>query len=582
MRRPPLMLPGRTIYQPLEQRDKAMIDRLAISRRTAIAGLSGSAALAALPSYVQAASPANTLFRHGVASGDPDATSVVLWTRVTASAPVEVEWELAADAGFAEVIRQGRFATGPERDFTVKVVAEKLAPGTRYFYRFRAQGAWSPIGQTRTLPLGKVERLGIALASCSNYAFGFFNAYDAIARDPAVDYVLHTGDYIYEYGAAGWGNDVAQALGRAHQPAGEIISLADYRTRHAQYKTDAGSQAMHAAKPLLACWDDHESTNNPWSGGAQNHQPDTEGHWAERRDASIQAYFEWMPVREPGPGRSRMQFWRTYVFGDLATLSTLETRHTARALQIDYEPFKKTVASPADALALERDALGAPGRAMLAPELEADLAAAWSGSKALGQPWRLIGNPMPIARTRVPDVVRLGLIPDPAKQAKPLAAALDLAWKGKWNLPFYPDTWDGYEWARERLYAQARSIGVNDLVFLTGDSHSFWANRLADAAGRPAGIELGTAGITSPGDFIESGFDAATAARLDTALAEHNPEVVWTDNLHQGYVRLSLTHRGGTADFVAVSTVRRRNYRLHTVSSWRLAPGTAGLSLERI
>jgi alkaline phosphatase D len=559
--------------------DHTMTTRHSITRRTAIAGLSATAALATLPVSARAMVRTNRVFRHGVASGDPDATSVVLWTRITASAPQEVSWELADNPGFAPILRQGAFATGPERDYTVKVVADGLEPGRAYFYRFRAGGAVSPVGQTRTLPVGRVERLGIALASCSNYAFGFFNAYDAIARDAAVDFVLHTGDYIYEYGADGWGVEIARQLGRVHQPAGEIVSLADYRTRHAQYKTDAGAQAMHAAKPLLACWDDHESTNNPWVGGAQNHQPKTEGDWATRRAASIQAYFEWMPVREPGPGRTRMQFWRTYVFGDLATLSTLETRHTARAEQVDYEPYRQTITSHADAAKLERDVIGAPDRPMLAPELEADLAAAWAKSKELGQPWRLIGNPMPIARTRVPDVVRLGLIPDPASQAKPLPTAVDLAWKGKWNLPFYPDTWDGYEWARERLYSQARAAGVDDLVFLTGDSHSFWANRLADSAGRPMGVELGTAGITSPGDFVESGFDRATAARLDAAFAEHNPEVIWTDNLHQGYVRLVLSRDAGMADFVAIRTVLRRDPAARIIRRWQLARGAEGLDL---
>ena len=550
-----------------------------VTRRTTLAAISATAAVAAFPGLAEGKTE---VFRHGVASGDPGATSVVLWTRVTVPAPLEVDWELASDPSFARVVRQGRVTAGPERDFTIKVLAEGLEPGGRYFYRFRAAGAMSPIGQTRTLPVGRVERLGIALASCSNCAFGYFNAYDAIARDADVDFVLHTGDYIYEYGPDGWGGDISRRIGRVHEPANEIVTLFDYRTRHAQYKTDAGSQAMHAAKPLLACWDDHESANNPWTGGAQNHQPDKEGNWVDRRAASIQAYFEWMPVREPGPGRTRMQFWRTWAFGDLATLSTLETRHTARARQIDYDPYRKTIASYADARAMERDTFGAIGRTMLARELEADLAAAWTQSKMLNQPWRLIGNPMPIARTRVPDVVGLGLIPDPASQAKPLSAAVDMAWKGKWNLPFYPDTWDGYEWARERLYRQARDAGVDDLVFLTGDSHSFWANRLANAAGQPMGLELGTAGITSPGDFVESGFDPLTARKLDAAFAEHNPEVIWTDNLHQGYVRLVLTPEEGQASFVAMSTIRSQRYFARPISEWRLLRGEGGLELARI
>ncbi|GAA4759752.1 alkaline phosphatase D family protein [Novosphingobium ginsenosidimutans] len=553
-----------------------------VTRRTTLAAISATAAVAALPTLARAATGGAEVFRHGVASGDPDATSVVLWTRVTVSAPLEVEWEVASDPRFARIVRQGRASAGPERDFTVKVLAEGLEPGGRYFYRFRAAGVTSRVGQTRTLPVGRVEQLGIALASCSNFAFGYFNAYDAIARDGAVDFVLHTGDYIYEYGADGWGGDIARQIGRVHEPANEIVSLFDYRTRHAQYKTDAGSQAMLAAKPLLACWDDHESANNPWTGGAQNHQPDKEGDWVDRRAASIQAYFEWMPVREPGPGRTRMQFWRTWVFGDLATLATLETRHTARARQIDYDPYRKTITSYAAAREMERDTFGAVGRAMLARELEADLTAAWTQSKLGNLPWRLIGNPMPIARTRVPDVVGLGLIPDPASQSKPLSAAVDMAWKGKWNLPFYPDTWDGYDWARERLYSQAREAGVDDLVFLTGDSHSFWANRLANAAGQPMGVELGTSGVTSPGDFIESGFDPATAARLDAAFAEHNPEVVWTDNLHQGYVRVVLTRNEGRASFIAMSNIRSQRYTARPVSEWRMVRGDAGLDLIRM
>jgi len=552
-----------------------------VTRRTTLAAISATAAITAFPALAEAGSGAAEVFRHGIASGDPDVTSVVLWTRVTVGSPLEVEWELASDPRFDRILREGRAATGPERDFTVKVLAEGLEPGGRYFYRFRAAGQVSPVGQTRTLPVGRVGRLGIALASCSNFAFGYFNAYNAIAKDAAIDFVLHTGDYIYEYGADGWGSEVARRLGRVHEPANEIVSLFDYRTRHAQYKTDAGSRAMLAAKPLLACWDDHESTNNPWSDGAQNHQPENEGAWADRRAASIQAYYEWMPVREPGPGRTRMQFWRTYVFGDLATLSTLETRHTARARQIEYDGYRKTITSHAEARAMERDTFGAIGRTMLPRELEEDLTAAWKQSKQLGQPWRLIGNPMPIARTRVPDVVALGLLPDPSKQANPLSAAVDMAWKGKWNLPFYPDTWDGYEWARERLYAQAREAGVNDLVFLTGDSHSFWANRLANASGQPMGLELGAAGITSPGDFVESGFDPVTAARLDAAFAKHNPEVIWTDNLHQGYVRLVLLPDRGEADFVAVSSVETRRYQCRTVSSWRVARGPSGLDLIR-
>jgi alkaline phosphatase D len=549
-----------------------------LSRRAALSGMALGTAASFLPT--PALARGDGPFRHGVASGDPDAGSVVLWTRVTTSGPVTLRWQIARDLAFTQIVSAGEVATGPETDHTAKVLASGLPAGGTFYYRFSMDSTASPVGRARTLPTGALDRLGIALASCSNYAFGHFNAYEAIAHDPSVDFVLHTGDYIYEYGQDGWGDATAQALGRRHDPAHEIVSLSDYRRRHAQYKSDAGSQAMHAAHSLMACWDDHESANNPWVGGAQNHQPDSEGDWAARREASIRAYYEWMPVREPEwlaqRGRSRSQFWRTYSFGDLASLTTLETRHTARAEQIDYLAWKDRLTSAEAIAAFLRDELGKPGRRMISAECEADLGAALRASVQAGQPWRLIGNAIPIARTDVPDLVGLGVMPDPFAPDAPYAkAALEaaqyLALKGRAGLPFYPDTWDGYPWARERLYDLSREAGAGDLIFLTGDSHSFWANSLKDAAGRPAGLELGTAGITSPGDFIESGFGEALSRKLDAAFAELVPEIDWTDNMHQGYVRLDLTRTAGQASFIAVDTVLDRQYRAFILNRMAIA-----------
>ena len=544
-----------------------------LTRRQSLAALLAGAAAPALPAAAarpKAASP--SLFHHGVASGDPDQTSVVLWTRITTGQQaIAVRWEVSETADFAQITRAGETIAHRDVDHTVKVVADGLQPGRRYHYRFHAAGVKSPAGRTLTLASGHLDRLGIALASCSNYVFGRFNAYDAIARDPDIDLVLHTGDYIYEYGNDGWGADVAKRTGRAHDPAHEIVTLDDYRRRHAQYKADPGSRAMHAAHPLLALWDDHESANNPWTGGAQNHQPATEGRWEERRAAAIRAYYEWMPIREPGDGQTRLEFWRAYRFGDLATLVTLETRHTGRGEQVDYEKHAPSIRSKAEADAFERDILGDPRRAMLSRAMERFFEDRITASVNAGEPWRIIGNAIPMARTRVPDVVAAGLIADPASEAKPLPAARELAWKGKWNLPFYPDTWDGYPAARERFYASARKAGASDLLVLTGDSHSFWANRLSDDAGRPMGIELGTAGITSPGDFVASGFETEVARKLDRAFEDHNPEIRWTDNLHQGYVRLLLTHDEGRADFIAMSTLQSESYEAQLLRTERFA-----------
>ncbi|BBC74354.1 alkaline phosphatase [Altererythrobacter sp. B11] len=548
------------------------------NRRQAVAALGAGGIAAGLPLRLQAAEPASARFRHGVASGDPDSSSLVIWTRVESDAPQQaVEWQLATDAAFTAVARSGRVTTSADHDYTVKVLVEGLEPGRRYHYRFVMDGEVSPAGRTRTLPTGALDRLGVALVSCSNYPFGYFNAYDAIARDPLVDIVLHTGDYIYEYGADGWGAEAGRKLGRLHEPANEIVSLSDYRTRHAQYRRDAGLQAMTAAHPFIACWDDHESANNPWIGGAENHQPAQEGDWLSRRAASIQAYYEWLPIREPGVGRSRAEFWRSYRFGDLATLVTLETRHTARARQIDYADYAGAFTSKADVEKFRRDVLGAPDRPMLSHDMELFLADALSRSVAEGQPWRVIGNAVPMARMEVPDLVGAGLLP--AADTPGLApAAQALAWKAQWNLPFYTDTWDGYPWARERFYDLCSKAGARDLIVLTGDSHSFWANRLADGAGRPMGIELGTAGVTSPGDFLESGFDRDLSARLDTAFAEMVEEVLWTDNFHQGYVRLDLRPDAAQTSFIGMSTIESPDYRPLMLRSYAIA--RAGGSVE--
>ncbi|WP_034766437.1 MULTISPECIES: alkaline phosphatase [unclassified Hyphomonas] len=520
------------------------------------------------------------IFRHGVASGDPETTSVVIWTRVSTGSPiVDVTWAIYEDPEGNSLIASGSHQASADSDYTVKVIADGLQPGQTYYYRFEAEGEVSRTGRTRTLPVGALDSLGIALVSCSNYPFGYFNAYDAIAHDPAIDIVLHTGDYIYEYGGPdGWGQETGAVIGRPHNPPHEIITLADYRQRHAQYKQDAGSRAMHAMHPLICCWDDHESANNPWTGGAQNHQPETEGSWEDRRAASIQAYYEWMPIREPKAGRTRAQFWRSYMFGDLATLLTLETRHTARGKQVDYAEWAPKLNTEEDYEAFRKDVLGDPERHMISPTELTDISEALSSSVAKRQPWRVIGNQIPMARTLVPDVVGLGVLPVPDEAS--LEAHKRLAWLGQHALPFYTDTWDGYPAAREVFYDTCKASGASDLLVLTGDSHSFWANHLHDGSGTSMGIELGTSGVTSPGDFVESGFDDETARSLDKAFSDYVPEVVWTDNMHQGYVRVVLQTDVAEASFVAVSTVLRPVYEARSIKNFTIRKDTASLSLQ--
>lgn len=536
-----------------------------INRRQTVVGLT-SALL--LPAAHGAARPAaaSTVFAHGVASGDPAMTSVVLWTRVSGqSGPVDVKWSISSDPDMRRIAASGTASTDAGRDYTVKVVPDGLFAGTTYFYSFEAAGTRSPIGRTRTLPGFSLDRLGIAIASCSHYGFGHFNAYEAIARDPNIDIVIHLGDYIYEYGENGYGGATGRSLGRAPAPRHETVSLQDYRTRHAQYKADPGSRAMHAAHPLIATWDDHESANNPWRGGAQNHQPG-EGDWSERRAVSLQAFYEWMPVREPDGGRSREQRWEHFRFGNLASVIALETRHTGRSEEIDLDRHADRLTDPAAARRFFDEVVGAEERRMLSAKMEQFLRAELSESVKSGRRWRIIANQTRLAPVIMPDVddARFRKF---ARRAPPgHRATLDkFARYGELGIPKNMDAWDGYPAARERFYRIAAEAGARDLLVITGDTHEFWQNRLADAAGVPMGVELGTTGITSPRGNPELGEPILT--RLSELITERNDSVIWTDGRFQGYIRLTLTPGHAQADYIAVSTVHSTDYKVRSVRS---------------
>ena len=548
----------------------------ALTRRQIVAGLSASLLL---PSCgLQRQSPLSDLpFAHGVASGDPDVNSVVIWTRVSvAQSTANVGWEVATDPDFNAVVRSGQLLTGDDRDHTVKVLVERLQPGGTYYYRFRLGSDISQHGRTRTLPVGGLGKLGIAMASCSNVPFGFFNAYEAIANDDAIDVVLHLGDYIYEYGIDGYGGATGRSIGRNHRPPHETISLADYRIRHAQYKADPQSQMMHAAHPLIAIWDDHESANNPWMRGAENHDP-SEGSWARRRAVSLRAYYEWMPVRDPATPSRRQSYWRHYRFGDLASLVTLETRHTGRAKQFEYVDHIDAIQSQSDAARFIKNVLGEPNRRMLSPECEEFVVEALDDSLQSGVPWRLIGNQIPMARTCVPPLDDPLFANRQTDDSDPVAAELAKLQKmGRYRLPIYLDTWDGYDWAREAFYRSAKNVGATDLLVLTGDSHSFWANKLRASDGDPMGLEIGTAGITSPGDFVAFGDEGAK--RMDRLLAKHNDEIVWTDGRHPGYVRLVLERDQGSIDYLTVTDILSQNYQVNTLKSKTIKRGEGQLT----
>jgi alkaline phosphatase D len=546
-----------------------------IDRRKALAmlglGAAGPAAAAQLPK------PLGVSFQHGVASGDPGQDRVVLWTRITPESPhkqIAYTWKLNPLDRRAGGAKSGSGVTGPERDYTVKVDVGGLDAGRNYTFAFEAEGVTSPTGRTRTLPAGPTKDVVIATVSCALYPNGYFHAYRAIADLDRVDLVIHLGDYIYEYGGPGsYGMDSAVAGERPHDPPHECVSLDDYRRRHAQYKTDPGLQAAHARAPWIVAWDDHETCNDSYSMGAENHQPATEGDWSTRKATALKAYYEWMPIREPAAGQSLAEAGaRSFRIGDLAQIVMLETRLTARDRQLVYDRDLPGADGKPDFDGF-RKKLGDPARRIMAPPQEAWFAGELAGSVKAGHTWQVIGSGVVMARLLMPLIGRdltpaqvASLAEQPRKRVErwqPIAAA---------GLPYGLDMWDGYPVDRERVYGLVRQAGARPIV-ISGDSHAFWANELSDAAGKRVAVEFGGTGVTSPGAD-----DNLKPVKFGPAFANASPEVVFCDQGAKGFVLLTLGRAEARADLMAVSSITSKTFTTRTVKSFRFTPEGAGVS----
>ena len=495
-----------------------------------------AAALASAPMLAMASASRvpGPRFQHGVASGDPLSDRVILWTRVTPPGrpgAVIVNYVVALDPALNQVVARGTAKTSPARDNTVKVDPAGLQPGTTYYYRFSCEGESSPIGRTRTLPVGNVQRLRIAVASCSNHAFGLFNAYRRMAERADLDLVIHLGDYVYEYGPNTYGSL------RTPEPPNEMVTLTDYRLRHAQYKRDEDSQAVHRQHPFVCIWDDHETTNDAWKDGAQNHTEATEGSWADRVNVALQAYYEWMPVRIPDATQRRKN-QRAFQIGNLVDLVMLEERLSGRSKQL-------TATIPAPGLGnvfAQSGAFADPSRSLLGDEQEAWLGQRLRGSQAR---WKFIGQGVMFAHLKA--------------QGAALAAG--------GGLFFNTDQWDGYQPARDRVYnfikGDASHPPVDNVVVLTGDIHSSWAADLTQDPNNPdvAGggyngatgqgsraVEFVATSITSPGLNDPNG---STASFLRGV----NPHFKFIDFNQRGYMLLDVTPQKAVCEWYFVDTV---------------------------
>ncbi|HEX7887109.1 MAG TPA: alkaline phosphatase D family protein [Phenylobacterium sp.] len=548
---------------------------MTIDRRKALALLGlGAATSAAAQGSAVAQSVA---FRHGVASGDPTQDRVVLWTRVTPSQPgadVAFTWSLNPIDRRAGGARRGSGVTGAGRDYTIKVDATGLDAGRAYTFQFEVLGVTSPMGRTRTLPAGPIRDVVLAVASCTLFPHGYFNAYQAIADLPRVDAVLHLGDYIYEYGGPGsYGTDSPVAAERPHDPPHECLTLDDYRRRHAQYKAEAPLQAAHAKAPWIVVWDDHETANDSYATGAENHDPATEGDWTMRKAAALKAYFEWMPIREPTHGGALAEAaLRSFHFGDLASLIMVETRLTARDSQVTLDGDAPVVDGKRDLTAL-RAKLADPARRMMSARQEAWIGAELARSVNAGHAWQVIGNQVVMARVMPPSPKKeltpeqYAAIPEGAKRR---VAGYEAAAAS--GLPASLDMWDGYPADRERLYDLFKRTNARPVV-VSGDSHSFWANELSDAGGRRVACEFGTTGVTSPGEG-----ELIPGVNAGDLIAQANPEVLFNDQVSKGFVLLTLTREQAKGEMVAVSTIVARDFTTKVVKGFVATPQGAGVS----
>ena len=496
------------------------------------AGASGMA----FPLLVRAQTVDTGRFPHGVASGDPLTDRVILWTRVAAPAgsrTAEVRWRVATDSTLRNQVQTGMVSTSADRDHTIKVDVGGLQPGQVYYYTFEFAGERSPTGRTRTLPQ-RADRLRLATVSCANYPAGFFNVYGLLARRDDLDVVVHLGDYIYEFANAVYGD--GRRLNRLPIPLTEAVTLSEYRQRYATYRADPDLQAAHRQHPFIAVWDDHESANNAWRGGATNHNPELgEGEWSARRAAAWRAYLEWMPVREQADTDIRL--YRAFRFGNLADLVMLDTR-SFRDRQVAQDDLA---------------ALADPGRRMLGGVQEAWLYETLRASQQDGIGWRLIGQQVLFSRVAPPGR---------AVQSN--------------------DVWDAYQAERGRIEQFLERERLTNVAILTGDLHSSWAfdvprdpwngYRPQTGAGSLA-VEIVTPAISSPGLMTPD-----QAATIVPALRVAVPSLKFLDGHRQGYVLVTITKQQLRAEWHHVATVAEQSSEARVAATLVCESGAAHLA----
>jgi len=472
-------------------------------------------------------------FVHGVASFDPLADGVLVWTRVSGpggrgpATTVEVAWFVAQVRGTTSstVVAQGVASTGPAVDGCVTVEVDGLAPATTYHYWFESGGVVSPVGRTRTLPSGPTPWARVAVTCCADRSQGPLPTYRAIADDE-VDLVLHLGDYLYEEPKGPY----------PVEPDGVVTTLADYRGRQAHTRLDADLQAMHRRHPVVFVWDDHDVADNTWRHGAKAHDPDTQGPWSERLAAAAQARQEWLPARLVDPD-DLLSMRRSFALGDLAELVVLDTRVPGRDLQAG-DPGAKAIDDP------DRHLLD-PAQRRWAHERVRDAA----------RPWTLLASAVTVSELELP--IPAGSMVD---------SAMPSGYRVVDGRALCTDEWDGYPAERAALCEAIEERGPG-VVVLSGDVHSNWATYLRAGPDSPvvAAEMVCTAVSSTPmGDQLPPGW-----RRAAERVADHVPMQVWHDLEHHGYLRVDVRPEQVRGDWIAVEEGLRGPV-VEVLASWSL------------
>ena len=516
------------------------------------------------------------------------ADRVILWTHAkipNSNESVPLTWQVSTSSTFDTVVASGSVTSTANTAFTSKVDATGLSAGNTYYYRFvDALRNASAVGVTRTLPAGNAASVKFAVFSCALYSAGYFNVYDDAAKSGA-QYAIHLGDYIYEFGSAPstFGSADAKALGRVMAPANDIVSLEDYRTRYALYRSDPDLQALHAAMPWITVWDDHEFASNAWVDGSDNHNSATQGNWSARKAIAARVYHEWMPIRAPDAS-NLLKIYRRFDFGNIFTLHMLDTRIEGRDRQYDsHGDVDRGVARYASALSSGADA----NHRMMSTIQQHWLT---SGVAASTAAWQILGNQDIMARMWFPaKVIQAAFTavtsPTAANQqavqksvvdyltAKTAHATVRTAAQADLvsatanpRLPYNMDAWDGYPTQRETILQAIKAQGKK-LIALSGDSHNAWFANLTTQAGETVGVEFAGASVTSPG-FESMGLSALASSLDGTALVpgvQGNgmglvEDVNYADTTRRGYLLMTATSASVKGEFVFVDTVQSKTF----------------------